>query len=109
MKESRVWQRKKSLGTFSTPSRPSQSTRSCGENYVDLGDIVQIIRDYQRAFMTEVAKARMVRSKGQYSLIQKYGTESDDEMAQELSNNVVGPPHSNIEERARQEREREEL
>ena len=83
--------------------------KRCGENDVDLGDIVQIVQDYQRAFMTEVAKARMVRSKGKYSLIQKYRTEIYDEMAQELFNKVVGPSHSDIEERARQEREREEL
>ena len=51
----------------------------------------------------------MVRSKGQYSLIQKYWTESDDETAQELFHKVVEPSHSDIEERARREREREEL
>ena len=87
----------------------SVMAKRCGENDVDLGDIVQIVRDYQRAFMTEVAKARMIRSKGQYSLIEKYRTENDDQMAQELLNKVVGPSHSDIEQRARQEREREEL
>ena len=51
----------------------------------------------------------MVRSKGQSSLIQRYWTESDDEMAQDLFHKVVGPSHWDIEERARQEREREEL
>ena len=81
----------------------------CGSGEVDLAEIVHLIRDNQRAFLAEVAKAHMPSAKGQFTLHEQFGGERNEEKATALLARVLGPSHEDIVKRAEDQRKRDEL
>ena len=81
----------------------------CGHGDVDLAEIVHLIRDYQRAFLAEVAKANMTSGKGQFTLKEEFREKRNEEKAMALLARVLGPSHEDIQKRAEDQRKRDEL
>ena len=81
----------------------------CGSGDVDLAEIVHLIRDWQRAFLAEVAKARLSKGKSRFTLKEEYRGEGDEAKAMALLTRVLGPSHADILRRAADQKKRDEL
>ena len=68
--------------------------RRCeGSKSVDLADMVHILRDYQRSFLSEVARGFMRNPRGLFKLKDKYKKDNDEEKAEILLGQVIGSQH----------------